>query len=54
MAVKPRNKNLGKHPLDPEYDDTYDHEAEMERYEREIEAEEEERRMERLERENNR
>ena len=51
MAVKPRNKNLGKHPLDPEYDDEYNYEEELYRYEMEIEAEEDERRMERLERE---
>ena len=42
---KPRNKNLGKHPSDPEYDDTFDYEEEMNRYEREIEAEEDEKRM---------
>lgn len=38
MAVKPRNKNLGKHPLDPEYDDDFDYDDEMYRYEMEIEA----------------
>ena len=41
---KPRNKNLGKHPQDPEYDESFDFEAEMERYERELEAEEDEKR----------
>lgn len=47
MAFKPRNKNLGKHPLDPEYDDDYDYEAELYRYEMEIEMEEDDRRAER-------
>ena len=45
--LKPRNKNLGKHTSDPEYDETFDYDAEMERYEREIEAEEDDRRGER-------
>lgn len=45
MAVKPRNKNLGKHPLDPEYDDDFDYDDEMYRYEMEIEAEEEQKRI---------
>lgn len=47
MAVKPHNRNRFLNPNDPDYDDSYDHEAEMERYERELEAEEDERRMER-------
>ena len=44
---KPRNKNLGKHPSDPEYDHDYDYEEEMYRYEMEIEMEEDDRRAER-------
>lgn len=47
MAVKPRNKNLGKHPLDPEYDDDFNYEDELYRYEMEIEMEEDDRRGER-------
>lgn len=47
MAVKPRNNNLGKHPLDPEYDDDFDFDEEMYRYEMEIEMEEDDRRAER-------
>lgn len=35
MAVKPRNKNLGKHPLDPEYDDDFNYEDERYCYEME-------------------
>ena len=42
--MKPHNTNLGKHPLDPEYDDSFDYDAEMERYERELEMEEDDRR----------
>ncbi len=42
--LKPRNKNLGKNPADPEYDNDYDFQQEKERYEREIEMEEDERR----------
>lgn len=44
---KPRNKNLSKHPQDPEYDHGYDYEDELWRYEREIEMEEDDRRGER-------
>ncbi len=46
MAVKPRNKNCGKHPHDPEYDDSYNYDEEMSRYEMEIEMEEDDRRGE--------
>lgn len=42
--MKPRNTNLGKHPLDPEYDDNQDYEEELYRYELEIEMEEDDRR----------
>lgn len=45
---KPRNKNLGKHPLDPEYDDNFDYDEELYRYEREIEEEEERRKINEL------
>lgn len=44
MAIKPRNKNLGKHPSDPEFDSDYDYEQELERYELEREMEEDDRR----------
>ena len=44
--LKPINKNRGKHPLDPEYDDTYDYEEELARYELEQELEEDDRRGE--------
>ena len=47
MPVKPRNKNLGKHPLDPEYDDDFNYDEELYRYEMEIEMEEDDRRGER-------
>ena len=47
MPIKPRNKNLGKHPLDPEYDDGYDYEEMLNNYEIEIEMEEDDRRAER-------
>ena len=42
---RPINKNLLKHPLDPEYDDSLDYDEEMYKYEMEIEAEEEERKI---------
>ena len=45
---KPQNKNLGKHPLDPEYDDDFDYDEEMYRYEREIEEEEERKKINEL------
>lgn len=41
----PRNKNLGKHPADPDYDDSYDEESELDLYEEECEAREEQRRL---------
>jgi len=44
---KPYNKNLCKHPQDPDYDDSFNYEEELYRYEMEIEAEEDERRGER-------
>ena len=44
---KPADKNFGKHPLDPEYDDDFNYEDELYRYEMEIEAEEDDRRAER-------
>ena len=44
---KPYNKNLCKHPQDPEYDEDYDYEDWLYRYEMEIEMEEDERRGER-------
>ena len=47
MAVKPRNKNLGKHQQDPEYDDNVNYDEELYRYEMEIEMEEDDRRAER-------
>jgi len=45
--LKPYNKNLGKHPSDPEYDADYNYDEEMCRYELEIEMEEDDRRGER-------
>ena len=42
---KPRNTNLGRHPLDPEYDDSLDYEEDLYRYEIEIEMEEDDRRF---------
>lgn len=41
---KPIDKNLGKHPLDPEYIDDYDYEEELARYELEKELEQDDRR----------
>lgn len=46
---KPRDKNLGKNPNDPEYDDNYNYEELLYRYEMEIEAEEEERKCQEYE-----
>ena len=45
MAARPRDANLGKHPLDPEYDDKLNHEEELYKYEIEIEMEEDDRRF---------
>lgn len=45
MAVKPRNKNLGKHPLDPEYDDDFDYEKELDAWEDYCEEREEMKRL---------
>ena len=43
---RPVDKNFGKHPHDPEYDDEFDYEDEFYRYELELESREEERRIE--------
>lgn len=45
---KPIDKNRGKHPLDPEYDNNYDYESELYRYEMEIEMEEDDKRANRI------
>lgn len=44
---RPINRNLGKHPLDPEYHDDYDYEELRDQYEMELEMEQDERRGER-------
>ena len=44
---KPHDINAGKHPLDPEYDDSFDYDEEMYRYELEIEMEEDDKRANR-------
>ena len=44
---KPVDKNFGKHPQDPDYDDNFNYEDELYRYEMEIEMEEDDRRGER-------
>ena len=32
MTMKPRNKNFGKSPFDPDYDDEFDYEEQLEEY----------------------
>lgn len=42
--MKPRDKNFGKHPLDPDYIDGYDYEKELADYELEKELEQDDKR----------